>query len=403
MKIFFALLLITFLAISGYHLTFRGFRLPLFARKFYFTGTEFLFLGLLLGPQFLNILDEQTCAGLEPLSALLLGWIGLLFGFQFEIPKLKRFPSEFFMASIVEGLITFFLVFSGIYYVFQFSSLPLISTMSGPMKYSAALTLAAAAACTAQTGLALFAPGAIARKSSTIRLLQYISGIDGLSAMLIFSLVFLFRPSILDGNSWVNVLGRGTLVTGIAIAGLLVLYLLFLTQRREESELSLVVIGMAVVTSGTALILNFSPLLINFFVGFCLVNLTREKERIFNILNSVEKPVYLLLLVLLGAGWEINSLWLLVFSIGYCLLRATGKFLGGFFITYLGPNLRTHPHGLGLGLLEQGGLALAILFDFHRGFSCEMADMVVSIALLAIIYNDLLSSFSLKRLLKENR
>jgi len=50
MKIIFALLIIVFLAFSGYHLTFRGFKLPLFAREFYLTGTEFLFLGLLLGP-----------------------------------------------------------------------------------------------------------------------------------------------------------------------------------------------------------------------------------------------------------------------------------------------------------------------------------------------------------------
>jgi len=75
MKLFFAFLLIVFLAFSGYHLTFRGFRLPLFARKFYLTGIEFLFLGFLLGPQFFNLLDSATCRGLEPLSVLLLGLI----------------------------------------------------------------------------------------------------------------------------------------------------------------------------------------------------------------------------------------------------------------------------------------------------------------------------------------
>ena len=92
MKVTFALLIIIFLAFSGYHLTFRHFRLPLFARIFYLTGTEFLVLGLLLGPQFLNLMDPETQKGLAPLTALLLGWIGLLFGFQFEIKKLRRVP-----------------------------------------------------------------------------------------------------------------------------------------------------------------------------------------------------------------------------------------------------------------------------------------------------------------------
>ncbi len=402
MKIFFALLLISFLSISGYHLTFRGIRLPLFARKFYLTGTEFLFLGLLLGPQFLDILDEQTCISLEPLSALLLGWIGLLFGFQFEISKIRRFPSEFFLASIVEGLLTFFIVFSGIYYLFSLSTLSFISVLSVSMKISVSLTLAAAATCTAQTGLALFAPESVERRSNTVKLLQYISSIDGISAMLIFCLVFIFRPSLMDQGQWINVLQRGSLITVVAIAGLLLLYLLLLTRRREENELAVVVIAMVVITSGTALILNFSPLLINFFMGFYLVNLTREKERIYHILNSIEKPVYLLVLVLLGAGWEINSYWIIIFALCYCLLRAGGKLTGGCVITFLGPKLKDHPRVMGLGLLEQGGPPLAIIYDFHRGFTGEIVGIVVSIALFAILFNDLLSSFSLKIFLKED-
>ena len=104
MKIFFALLLIIFLAFSGYHLTFKRLKLPFFKYKIYLTGTEFLFLGLLLGPQFLNLLDTQTMGGLDPLSALLLGWIGLLFGFQFEFSRLRRFPEQFLIAGIFEGI-----------------------------------------------------------------------------------------------------------------------------------------------------------------------------------------------------------------------------------------------------------------------------------------------------------
>ena len=395
MRIIFALLLVIFLAFSGYHLSFRGLRLPLFARQFYLTGTEFLFLGLLLGPQFLNLLDGETQKGLAPLTALLLGWIGLLYGSQFEIAKLRRFPLEYLAAAIIEGLLTLTLVFLAAYF-----TLPFFLHIPPTMKIVVALALAAAAASTAQTGLALMTPDAVSRRQNTLTFLRYISSIDGLSALVIFGLAFIFRqpsPSVL---TWVWELSRGVLTSLGASLGLLFLFTLFLKKRLSESELILVVISMAIVTSGAASVLNFSPLLANFFVGFSLVNLSREKERIYRILFTVEKPVYLLLLLFLGVGWQIDSVWIFFLAAGYWVWRSLGKIMAGFLVTEVIPGLRRHPHHLGFGLLDQGGLPLAILLDFWQSFPCDTTTRVISLALLAVIYNDLLSPNFLKRLLQ---
>jgi Kef-type K+ transport system membrane component KefB len=396
MKIFFALLIVIILAFSGYHLTFRSFRLPLFARKFYLTGTEFLFLGLLLGPQFLNVLDEQTCRGLEPLAALLLGWIGLIFGFQFEVVKLKRFLPEFFLAAVSEGILTFIPVFCGVYF-----ALPLFIEITGPIKIVTALAMASAATCTAHAGIALLAPDSVAGRQNTVKLLQYISSIDSLVALLIFSLAFFFRASLFAGPSWVRELGIGFVISVVVCVSLLVLYLLFLSQKRSEQELTLVVIGMTVFISGTASIINYSPLLTNFFMGFCIANLTRDKERIYNILISVEKPVYILLLFFLGGTMQLGSAWIIYAAAGYCLLRGLGKLTGGYIITKAVSKLRHQPAFLGFGMLEQGGLSFAILFDFQKAFPFETTMYVVSMALFAILFNDFLSPFFLKQLLKE--
>ncbi len=394
MKIFFALLMIVFLAFSGYHLTFRGFRLPLFARKFYLTGTEFLFLGLLIGPQFLNILDQETRKGLDPLSALLLGWIGMIFGFQFEIVKLRRFPLEYLTAAILEGLLTFVAVFFAVYF-----TLPLFFDITDPMKIVASLTLAAAAACTAQTGLALLAPDIITKRQDTVRFLKYISSIDGLSALLIFGLAFFFRPLLFAEPSWIWKLGLGVSVSLGASAGLLLLYILLFSRRRQESELILVVIGMVVLTSGMASVIRFSPLIANFFIGLFLVNLLREKESIYQILISIEKPVYLLLLLLLGVSWDLDSAWFFLLAAVYSLYRISGKFFAGFLITHLSPELKRYPRCLGFGLVDSGGLPLAILFDFQQGFPHDATAGVISLALLAVIYNDFLSPHFFKQLI----
>ena len=398
MKLTFAMLIIVFLAFSGYHLSFRNFRLPLFARQFYLTGTEFIFLGLLLGPQFLDLFDTETQKGLAPLSDFLLGWIGMIFGFQFEIKKLRRFPLEHLGAAVLEGIMTLALVFIAV-----LLTLHIFPDISGPMKIAISLTLAAAAACTAQSGLALMAPDCIGRCRDLLNLLRYISSIDGLGALFIFGLAFFFRAPSFSEVSLAGDLGRGIVVTLGASTLLLLIFTLFVSLRRPTSELTLVVIGMTVLISGTASALNFSPLLTNFFVGFWLVNLSREKERIYQILMTVEKPSYLLLLVFLGAGLQFESAWVFLWAAGYCLYRLSGKFLSGFLLTGLTPGLRRQPRHLGFGLLAQGGLPLAILLDFQQAFASDTATLVISVGMVAVIYNEFLSPYFLNRLLEKNR
>ncbi len=187
MKILIAFLLIVFLAFSGYHLSFKRYRLPLVARRFYLTGTEFLFLGFLPGPLFLNLIDKEIYKELKPLSAFLLGWIGLLFGFQFEIVKIRRFPFEFLLAAVLEGIITFPLVFSGVYFICFF-----IYDSDSYVKILTALVLASTASCTSNAGLAILAPAFVDKKQNIIRFLRYISSIDGLISLVIFVSIFFF-------------------------------------------------------------------------------------------------------------------------------------------------------------------------------------------------------------------
>ena len=396
MKIFFAFLLIIFLVFSGYHLSFRKLRLPLFAHKFYLTGLEFLFLGLLLGPQFLNILDVKTCGALAPVTALLLGWIGMLFGFQFEFSILRRFPRVYFLAGLLESLLTLLVVFGGIYF-----TLPFILTISEHMRIVISMVMASAAACTAQTGLAMFSVGKIGANQSIIKILRYLSSVDGLVAMLALMPVFIFFPRSTDIAASRFVFGYDIFIAVIIFVAFLILYNLFLVYRREQSELALIIIGMVIFISGFSSVMNFSPLLSNFFMGVCLVNLTTEKEKIFNTLVSIEKPVYLLLLVFLGSAWHLQSFWVLAYAGGYFVFRFAGKMIGGFSISLLGPKMKEYPPGLGLGLIGQGGLSLAILYDFQQGFQSEIVDMVVGIALISISYFDLVCPSLVGRLLKK--
>jgi len=363
------------------------------------TGIEFLFLGLLLGPHFLNLLDVRTMDGLEPLSALLLGWVGLLCGFQFELSGIRQFPRSFFLSSLIDILVTFGLVFTGFYFL-----LPYGFNVSGPRLLMISTGLAAAATCTAQTGLALLTSETIKKRSHLVNYLRYLSSMNGMGALILFSGVFLFKPSTrLESGILFSPSAFSILSVVVANVTLILLYNLFLSKPKEKKELSLLLIGMVIITSGAATSLGFSPLLANFAMGTVLVNTRREKERIFSQLVWAEKPLYLLLLVFLGARWTTNSLYILPLAIGFAFLRFTGKLSAGYLASRVHHQQQTFPKSLGLGLLEQGGVPLAIYFDLNHAFHDPLMDLLVGVAIIGLIIGDMVSPHLIGNLVNPER
>lgn len=396
MKVFFGLLILLLLAFSGYHISFRRFNLPLFARRFYLSGTEFLFLGLLLGPQFFNWVDADTVQRLAPLQGLVLGWIGLIYGFQFEVRALQRFPIEYFIAALLEGAWVFVFVFTAA------AAALMIFTASGFFNlWATALVLAAAAACTAHSGLALAAGRKFSRFQKTLQMLRYVSSIDGLVALLLFSAAYWLSSVRAASTPGLWPLWQPTAAVVAVVLVLVVLFFLFLARPKSDQALGMVVIAMAVLTSGAAAAVNFSPLCANFAVGVCLVNWSREKERIYRILIGVEKPLYLLLIVFLGLIWRIETLTTFAFATAYCAWRCFAKISAGYMITRVLAGFKEDARRIGLGLLDHGGLALALLFEYSQSFSGNLNERLVSMMLWAVILNDLLNQYLLRRLLKE--
>lgn len=393
MKLFAALLIMILLVFSGYHLTFRSMRLPLFARKLYLTGIEFLLLGVLLGPYFLNLLDVNTLRDLEPMSALLLGWIGLLFGFQFEVPKLRRYSFDYFLAGFLESAATFLVVFFGVYFAVSF-----ISLFEDSSRIVMSCVSASIAACTSQTWLGLMAPAAIRRHHEAITLLRFISAVSSFAALLVFSAAFLFFPLVDGAPDSARLFSRAVIGLCVGIGGV-IMWELMVSQRRSYAELVLIVIGMVVMVSGLATFHHFSPLVANFILGLAIVNISREKERVYKVLTSVEKPAYLLLLVLLGAGWAASPGFAVMLGAGFFCLRVLGKYVGGYVVTRFS-RFRTYPAHLGFGLLDTGGLPLAILYDFRQGFVDTANSMLVGIILFAIVLNDIVSPHFLSRIIE---
>ncbi|MFH2006354.1 MAG: cation:proton antiporter [bacterium] len=389
-----AVLLLT-IGLAGYRRTFTKLRLPLGARYIYLTGTEFILVGLALGSSFLGLLDESTIRGLTPLYSLGLGFIGLLFGIQLELNKLLRLPRHYFLVVVVQALVTMGVVFLPCWFLLRH-----VFGAGGGDQLLAAFVLAATASCTGVTTLVLMSREKRLRSTPFLELLRYIASLDAVVGLCAVGIAYGLMH---DHTPFGAHFGAGALAIGIALAIGLIMGLLFhvLTQIRcTEEELLIFVMGIILFAGGMAEYLKLSPLFVCMLTGITMANISNARDRIFFVLARLEHPFYVVLLILAGAIWRVDTSWAWIFAALYLALRAAGKVTGG----YLAPRAVgvdiAVPRRLGFGLISQGGIAVAIVLNYHLMYPSRYTSVVVTSVLLAVIINELVSPVFIRNLLR---
>lgn len=391
MKLVFAAILIVVIAFVGSRLSFVHIRLPLGVRNLFLTGIEYLLVGFLLGGAVLDLLDAATLDGLYPFMGMGLSWIGMLFGVQWEFRRLSHIPGRVFGVALVQSLITIVVV--AVPFLLLFHNLYARET---ELLVIGAVTLAAAASGTASSGLTLFARNTPAPARPLMRLLTNVSNIDDLVGLTAFGLISCLAVLHAGASTytWIGVSAGLGLTVGLLVVALT-------ANRLKDDEMLLIVMGAITFSGGLSLYLSLSPLLVNLIAGVIVANLARGRARagIRTVLLRGEHSIYIIFLILVGAGWRIESVWLLALVPVYVLVRTLGKTLGGFVSVRLFLPGSRSLSGLGLGLLSHGGMAVAIVVNLHQIHRSEVTDAVISVVLLGIIASELIAPASTRRLL----
>jgi hypothetical protein len=345
-----------------------------------FAGSEYLFLGLILGSAPLAIFSSETMQLLSPAVSLGLGWIGLLFGIQFEWAQLERIPLRFMGITLIQALVTFLIVLSG---------LSIIILLTNPnLTVSGILVLSAIASLSSPTCL-VFMQSHTRFSRPILRLVQYISSLDSIVSIAIFGLVLSTREHL----GWLT-----QLPTYFLLASPLILIFHLLTRFRiSRQELLILTIGLVVFSSGLAEEFGLSALFLNFITGLGLINLPSLNHNTFaNILHSQEKPIYIVFLVLAGAMWTPSSMHLYILA-AYLGLRILGKLLGGRLTVGLFNLDFTPPPMWGLALFPQGGMAIAMAVDYLHYYPGETGNTILNIILTATLISHLSGPLAIRR------
>ncbi len=343
-------------ALLGTRFSFSTERVTPGPRLLFRTGTHFLLLGFALGPVGLGLLTQEATTQLYPLLALGLGWVGFHFGLQLDWESLKQFPLAYHVIGVGQAVLAFGLFLGGAWLVLG------AAAFQGEVPLLLAMGAAATAAVTTPAGIAVVSSNFLVR-GNVRDLLFFIGSLDAGIGILALELTYaFFRPETAGtGTAEFSAFGFALVGMALGLGVVLGIVFLWLTRSRPTSEeLVLYILGTSAFAAGAALQWGLSPLFVSVVMGTVVANMAPDRQRIFSVLERWEKPVYLTFLLVAGALLTVPTLWVVAMAVGYVLLRATAKTVGAAALVTVTPMRFEVPRRLGLGLLPQGGISVAM-------------------------------------------
>jgi len=382
-------LALIFLALLGARMSFSTLPVPAGPRLLLRTGTHFVFLGVLLGPHLLGLATPDAMDQLRPLITLGLGWIGLLFGLQLDRSAIRLFPVRFHMIAGLQAFGTLVAV------LIPGTVLLMVFGRLGPEDVGLVGAIAATASVSTPAGVALVSTNYHVR-GPVAELLLFISSVDAVIGIVALQAVYtLFPPDALTlGVAFAPALIGLPLAVGLGVV-FAILFVWLSRPRPSPEEHVLYLLGLSALASGAAFWLQLSPLFLCVVTGAVLANIDPDAARIHRTLQAWEKPVYVVLLLLAGAFLQLPSLTVIPLAVGYALFRALGKIGASALAVRAFPPDFPIPRRLGMGLVPQGGITLAmavsVLLTYQGvGFGeFDVGEIVFEVVLIGAVLSEL--------------
>jgi Kef-type K+ transport system membrane component KefB len=367
-------------------------RLPIGFRALLYTYGEFILLGYLLGGGGLNLLSREFLTQLRPFMALGVGMVGLFYGLQFDWRTIKRVSPRLFALAVLQALLTFAIVFAA------FALLFAAFGARGDLGLDLAAALAAIASITAPTAISILILEQRPR-GPNCEMLRVIASVDGVVGLVLFNLVLSWvNPGRLipsaGGGQALNALGWFGLSCLIGLLAGLLFCVLF-DRRASRGEMIVSLSGVVIFASGIAYNCGVSPLFVLLIAGVVLANYSHRSEHVYQVLGRLEQPAFIVFLVLVGALWQPKLAYVEYLVVAFIGLRILGKTLG-FRLAARAVRLPVEPYPwLGLGLLSQGGLALAMIANLTimQGVGVGRFESTLSIIQTVVLFSILLNEF----------
>ncbi|MGI9089539.1 MAG: hypothetical protein ACR2GG_00390 [Gemmatimonadaceae bacterium] len=356
------------------------------------SGAEYVLLGILLGPQVSGLLGRTVLQSFEPITTLALGWMGAIIGTRFYLAELVAVPGITYRLAFVESLLTLLTVFG-----VEMAAMTLLGFSPGRVWIPAlAMGAIATASSTAAVNMIGERLGKERERGSERPLLVQLSvstTVNAFVAVIAFGILLSMHhpdPYVMDRpitpTEWMAI------AIGVGVVGGSLFYL-FLGSEQHEDRLLIALGGAVILVSGAAAYLSLSPLVVGLFFGIILVNTAENREEVTAVLESVDRPLYFVLLVIGGATWRPSTEpWALAVVVLFLAARAAGKIGGARLAARANGALPVLGNDWGQALLGQGGLALALAINYQYQQVPIGSGLVFTAAVVSVLLTDFISA-----------
>jgi hypothetical protein len=351
-------------------------------------GISFLAVGFALGGSGLGFFPDDLLASMRIVVLFGLAWIGFVFGVQIEVRIIRRLAPWHRWAGWLTPVAV---------------GLPVVAGgLAAGLSPALSLGLGAIAMAASPSLLEGLTRGRPVQDRRAVRLLKLVMAFAGLPAVIVFAFATgLASPLAGAGGGEVP---SWQLVVVTAAVGALVGYALVVLERgvREHIRLLTLAAGSMCLVAGAAAVLGLSALPAAACAGAVLVNRSVFPNRMLRVAHSLERPMLVALLVLVGASWKGASFSIPVFVL-LTVARTTAAVIAGEVLQRSARRRRVAPRtvGLGFGLLPQGELALGLLVAIVSFFPNTAGVLEAVVA--AIVVNNLVGGWWMRRRLVANR
>jgi Kef-type K+ transport system membrane component KefB len=350
--------------------------------------TILLLVGVLVGPEALDLLPATTDEWFPFVSTLALTMVGFLLGAEFTRDHIRTAGRLDLFIATTQGVATAVVVGGGLWLAGADTAL--------------ALSLAGIAVATAPAATLAVVHEQRASGPFTKTLVGVVA-LDDVIALALFGLLASAAAAVTTQNGGASLLGRSIweILGAIGLGIVLGLPAAALTGRlRPGRPTQEEAYAIVLLCAGLATLLEVSYLLAAVALGATLANRARHHEIAFHEIEQIEWPALIVFFVLAGASLQVSSLrdvgWL---GIGYLVLRSIGKLAGcvaaGRWVGL--PALERW--WLGLAMLPQAGVAIGLSLLAADRFP-EVADDLLAIVITATIVFELVGPVLAKSALR---
>ncbi len=363
---------------------------------------SYLILGLIIGPEVLNIVPQSFVSDTHVIIEMSLSLIAVMIGASLKYSYIKEVGKDVLYITFFQTIFAFICVSLGFYL--------LSGLLSLPSDYALIISILLGGLATATAPAATIAViHELRTKGKFSRILLGVVALDDAMALILFAFAITLAKAVIDFGEFhfSTVLHTLTIIIFsiiLGIAGALIAKLMENLFKLHKGMETISTIGLVFVVYSLNISWSLEPLLSALVMGIFMTNFSKHFDLVEEeIDNHLEEIIFMLFFILSAMHLQFDMIMDFPFVLlAYVLLRLMGKYSGAYLGATLAHSDKYIQKYMGLTLLPQAGLAIGLALSLQdeiafASVSSFILNLIITTTIIHELFGPLLTRYILNK------